>query len=367
LKTLVVQIRDNAYPLFVGDRALPEAGVLLSSTGFSSAPIVITNETVMRIHGRALFRSLREGFGTPSRIIIGDGERFKNRATLSRIHDGMFEARADRHSWVVAFGGGVVGDIAGFAAATYMRGIRFVNVPTTLLAQVDSAIGGKVGINVPQGKNLVGAFHQPQAVLSDTTVLRSLPQREMAAGLYEVIKCAAIRSEPLLAFLENSVTGVLEHEPCALEHVVLETARIKSLIVAADEREKDIRMLLNFGHTIGHALEAATSYRRFKHGEAVAWGMVAALGVGAEAGLSEPDHCSRIVDLIHRVERLPSLNGISFDRVWSALQRDKKAYSGAVRMVLLRSIGEPEIRSDIEPSCLRRFVRRFLANGGRLG
>ena len=360
MRKLRVKAGLKQYPMLVGEGLLPQAGAILSGIGFRSAPVVVTNPTVMRLHGAPLIGSLEASFGRVESVVMGDGERFKSRSTLARIHDALFEARADRHSWMAAFGGGVVGDAAGFAAATYMRGIAVVHVPTTLLAQVDSAIGGKVGINVPQGKNLIGAFHQPSAILADTAVLRTLPPRELAAGLYEVVKDGAIRSGALLGYLEKNLDDILGLKAAALERIVLEAARIKAAVVAEDEREKNLRMILNFGHTIGHALEAATRYRRFKHGEAVAWGMMAALEFGLESRLSRARDCSRIERLIHRIERLPSTRGISFGSLWAALERDKKFRSGTFRMVLLPGIGRPEIRDDIDPRRLRQFLERFM-------
>ncbi len=366
MKTLRVSCESHGYPVVVGDGLLEDAGALLSASGFASAPIVVSNSTVMELHGRTLLRSLGNSFGRVEKILIGDGERFKNRATLSRIHDGLFRARADRHSWILAFGGGVVGDIAGFAAATFLRGISIVYVPTTLLAQVDSAIGGKVGINVPQGKNLIGAFHQPRAVLSDPAVLDTLPDRELAAGLYEVIKCAAIRSEPLVRYIERNLPAILMRKRAALERIIIDAARIKARIVAADEKEGDLRMILNFGHTMGHALEAATAYRRFKHGEAVGWGMIGAIDFGTRIGVTDPRECGSIVGLIRQVEDLPPLKGIAFERVWDTLERDKKFRSGQLRMVFLRRPGQAEIVADIDRTPFRRFLKEFLESGGHL-
>lgn len=306
-------------------------------------------------------KSLRRKYGAAEIIRIGDGERFKNHDTVLKIYDGMFRAKADRRSWILAFGGGVIGDIAGFAAATFMRGIPFVMVPTTLLAQVDSAIGGKTGINVPQGKNLVGAFHQPSLVLSDSRVLKTLPKRELAAGIYEAIKCGAIRSEPLLGYMEKNLPKVLNCRVGEMEHIVMEAARIKADVVAADEKEGGLRMILNYGHTIGHAFEAATDYKRFKHGEAVAWGMIAALEYGKELGFLQSEASERLTRLIHRVGRLPSLKGIAVGDLWRALIRDKKFRSGNIRMVFLPRLGDAEILDGVDPSSLRSFLRRFMS------
>ncbi len=365
MKILRIDLSDRSYPVIIGRDLLKRAGQALRNLGFTTAPIVISNPTVLRLHGAALLGSLEHSFGPVCIIRIGDGERFKNHATLLKIYDGLSRAGADRRSWLLAFGGGVVGDITGFAAATFVRGIRYASAPTTLLAQVDSSIGGKVGVNLPQGKNLVGAFHQPAAVLSDTGVLCTLPKRELAAGLYEVVKTAAIRSRQFLGYLEGHLGGILKCRPEDLQYIVVEASRIKAKIVSRDEREKELRMVLNYGHTVGHALESATGYKRFKHGEAVAWGMIAALGFGKELGF-QPEKAERLLNLIHGVERLPSLRGISCAAVWSALRRDKKFRSGNIRMVFLPRLGETEIRSDVAPRQLKSFLERFLAEEGRV-
>lgn len=366
MKTLQVDLAERSYPIFVGEGLLADAGVLLARRGFDSAPIVVANRAILRLHGETLMQSLQRVFGRTEIICIGDGEQFKNHTTLLKIYQEMFRAHADRRSWILAFGGGVVGDIAGFAAATFMRGIPYVMVPTTVLAQVDSSIGGKVGLNVVQGKNLIGAFHQPAAVLSDTGVLKTLPKRELAAGLYEVIKCGAIRSEPLLRYLERKLPEILDCRAAEMQHVIMAAARIKADVVASDERENGLRMILNYGHTVGHAFEAATDYQRYKHGEAVAWGMIAALGYGKELGLLHAEESARLVRLIHRVGSLPSVKGITIKKLWGSFVRDKKFRSGDIRMIFLRRLGDAEIRTGIDVSSLRKFLSRFLASGGNL-
>ncbi len=364
MQSLQVELDSRSYPVFVGGDVLRQAGQLLTKQGFRSAPVIVSNSTVLRFHGRALLGPIENAFGTPPIIRVGDGERFKNHSTLLKIYDGLFRARADRRSWILSFGGGVAGDVAGFAAATFMRGIPYVNVPTTLLAQVDSAIGGKVGINVDHGKNLIGAFHQPSAVLSDTGILNTLPRRELAAGLYEAIKCGAIRSEPLIAYIEKHLSEALECRPRTLEHIVLESSRIKADVVSHDEKEEGLRMVLNYGHTVGHALEAATEYRRFKHGEAVAWGMIAAVGFGRKMGLLRAEEAVRLARLIRKVAPLPSLRGIALRDLWAALNRDKKFRAGSILMILLPQLGTTTIHSNINPVRLKEFLVEFLSNGG---
>jgi 3-dehydroquinate synthase len=358
-------LKTHRYPIFVGPGLIADAGSLLRKQGFDAPPIVISNPAILRLHGAALMKSLDRAFGSTSIIQIGDGERFKNHTTLMKIYDGMFRVHADRRSWILAFGGGIIGDMAGFAAATFMRGIPYVMAPTTLLAQVDSSIGGKVGLNVAQGKNLIGAFYQPSAVISDTAVLKTLPGRELSAGLYEAIKCGAIRSKSLLSYLDRRLPEILKCRSAEMDHIVVAAARIKADVVASDERESGLRMILNYGHTIGHAFEAATGYKRFKHGEAVAWGMIAAQAYGCELGFLGEGEAARLTSLIVRSGVLPPIKGISLAALWSALVRDKKFRSGDIRMIFLRRLGEAEIHSGIDGASLRNFLKRFLAGSER--
>lgn len=367
MKTLYVTLKNHRYPIMVGKGLLDGCGKFVAQQGFKTPPIVITNPTVMRLHGAKLLASLHKSFGPVPVIKIGDGERYKNHETLLKIYAGMFRVHADRRSWILAFGGGVVGDIAGLAAATFMRGIQFVMMPTTLLSQVDSSIGGKVGINVPEGKNLIGAFHQPSAVLADTEVLQTLPARELASGLHEVIKYGAICSPPLLRYLDQHLPAILQCRAAEMEYIIAASARIKADVVAVDEKELGLRMILNFGHTVGHAFEAATHFGRFKHGEAVAWGMLAVLEYGREVGLLKPAESEKLIRLIRRVGRLPRIDSIPFGEVWKALLHDKKFRKGDIRMVLLQSLGKAAIYNGIEAGSLRSFLKRFLAGSRTLG
>jgi 3-dehydroquinate synthase len=365
MKRVKVQLDKRSYPIMVGDGLLYQSGDVFKELGFSRPPVVVSNPKVLRLHGPALLQSLEQTYGPVRVIRIRDGEQFKNHVSLQQVYDDLFRAKADRKSWLIAFGGGVVGDLAGFAAATFMRGIPYVNVPTTLLAQVDSSIGGKVGINVRQGKNLIGGFHQPSAVVTDTAVLRTLPSRELASGLFEVVKCGAIRSDTLLRYLERRLSDVHSCQPEALEYVILESCRIKAAVVSRDEREGNHRMILNYGHTVGHALEAATRYRKYTHGEAVGWGMLAALQFGRELGMLDPDQGSRLARLIRRVGDLPPLSGVSFAAVWEALGHDKKFGSARIRMILLPRLGTSAICDDIDRDRLKQFIRKFLSTNGK--
>lgn len=359
-----VELGERSYRIDIGDGALGSSAAAFRSAGLSAGPVIVTNSRVWRLHGTSLAKALGRELAPRGVIRIGDGEGFKHLGTLQRIWQGLFRLDADRRSWILAFGGGVVGDIAGFAAATFQRGIAYVNVPTTLLAQVDSAVGGKVAINVPQGKNLIGAFHQPAAVVSDIRLLGTLPPRELASGLFEVVKCGAIRSEKLLSFIELELPRILSCRPAALERLVAESCRIKAAVVSSDEQEGGQRMILNYGHTVGHALEAATGYRRFRHGEAVAWGMIAAAGFARQLGMMTAAEARRLCSLLHRVRRLPSLKGVPVEAVWRALGRDKKFRAGEIRMVLLPELGSAEVVASIEPAQLKSYLDKFLAGGG---
>ena len=364
MKTLNVTLKNHRYPIFVGAGTLEKCGELLAGQGFKGAPIVISNPTVMQLHGKTLLASLEKEFGKTPVIKIGDGERFKNHESLVKIYDAMFKLRAGRSSWILAFGGGVVGDIAGFAAATFMRGIAYAMIPTTLLSQVDSSIGGKTAVNVTQGKNLIGSFHQPSAVLADTEVLKTLPPRELASGLYEIIKYGAIASKSLIGYIEKRLPEILNCGARELQYIILASAQIKADVVALDEKETGPRAILNYGHTVGHAFEAATHYRKFKHGEGVAWGMIAALRYGREVGLLNDNEAGRLIGLIRGVGELPAIKNIPFDDVWNAMLLDKKFQRGDIRMILLNEPGKAAIYNGIEKDSLRGFLKKFLLEGG---
>ena len=364
MKTLNVTLKNHRYPIFVGAGTLAQSGQLLAGQGFKEAPVVISNPTVMRLHGKTLLAALEKEFGKTPVVKIGDGERFKNHESLFKIYDAMFKLRAGRSSWILAFGGGVVGDIAGFAAATFMRGIPYAMVPTTLLSQVDSSIGGKTAVNVPQGKNLTGAFHQPSAVIADTEVLKTLHSRELASGLYEVVKYGAIASKSLTGYIEKRLPEILKCGARELEHIILASAQIKADVVALDEKETGPRAILNYGHTVGHAIEAATHYRKFKHGECVAWGMIAALRYGREVGLLKEAEANRLIRLIRGVGELPPIKSIPFGAVWNALMLDKKFQRGDIRMILLNEPGKAAIYNGIEKDSLSVFLKKFFAEAG---
>jgi 3-dehydroquinate synthase len=338
---VVVDLGARAYPVIVGADLLAVVGPRLAALGYRGRAAVMTSERVGPLYAAPLVRSLEDAGFRPATIELPDGEQHKNLAWLAVVYDRLLDAGIDRGSPVVALGGGVLGDLAGFAAATLLRGLPFVQVPTTLLAQVDSGLGGKTGVNHARGKNLIGAFHQPRFVVADVDVLRTLPSREFAAGLAEVIKYGVIGDEMLFRRLEDGLANVLSHRRESLIPLVAACCRQKAAVVARDEREeRGDRAVLNFGHTIGHAVEALTEYTSLLHGEAVAIGMVAAARVSRKLG-----HCD--AGTVDRIERLLRRAGLPTElpaeippaALALAMQTDKKATGHGIRFVATEGIG----------------------------
>ncbi len=280
-------------------------------------------------------------------ILLPDGERYKNVTTVMRIYDALIRAAADRATCLIALGGGVVGDITGFAAATFLRGVPVVQVPTTLLAQVDSAIGGKTGVNHPLGKNLIGSYHQPLAVLVDPLLLSTLPRREFRAGLYEAIKYGVIASRPLFDRISEELPKLFAREPGSLVPVIAESCRIKADVVSRDERESGPRRALNFGHTAGHALEAVTKYRRFRHGEAVAYGMLVAAELGVRRGTFSVAERDALAALIAQMGPLPPIGDLPVGELIQAMGRDKKVVAGTLHFVLPAGMGSTTVVTNV--------------------
>lgn len=343
----VLRARFGAHvvPIDVGAGILPELGARMRAERLAPGrALVVTTPPVARHYGVQVSRALRRGGFRPGLLTVPDGEGSKRPAVLTRLYEAMLDAGADRGVLVVALGGGVVGDLAGFAAATLLRGLPLVHVPTTLLAMVDSSIGGKTGINLPRGKNLVGAFHQPRLVFSDTAVLKTLPPRELRAGLAEVVKHAAIRDARLFAKLEKEAERLAAGDIDSLTPIVARNCRIKATVVARDEKESGLRMLLNFGHTLGHAVEALTGYRRVLHGEAVSMGMVFAARRSEALGLCAAGVAGRLEALLQRIGLPTELPGFARNDYLRALLSDKKRRGARIHFVALREIGRAETR-----------------------
>jgi len=320
---------------------------------------VLATEDVWKLHGPKLTRGLR---GAAHEILIlPGGEERKRLNQIESLAEEMVGKKADRSSVLIAFGGGITNDMGGFLAAIFMRGIPVIQIPTTLLAQVDAAIGGKTGVNLVAGKNLIGSFHQPLAVLIDPGVLDSLPDREYRAGLFEVIKCGVIRSEPLFRLLVERQSDVLAKQADVVDHLIAESVRIKAEVVSADERENGVRRILNFGHTFGHALEAETLYARYLHGEAVGFGMRAAVHLAEATGRLAESDGRQIRAAIEKYGPIPALNGISAERLAARLGSDKKAIQGNVHFVLPERIGEVTVVSGIDGTAVLEAIQAALA------
>jgi len=342
--------------------AIVERGVLARVPEFlplrAGKIFVVTTEDVWRLHGAALARTL-EG-KSHSVLFFPGGESRKRLSEVESLAEQMVNSGGDRSSVVIAFGGGIVGDLAGFLAASFMRGVPVIQVPTTLLAQVDAAVGGKTGVNLVAGKNLFGAFHQPLAVLIDPDVLKTLPEREYRAGLYEIIKCGIIRDADLFQVLDERDASVLDQDPATVERIIADAVRIKAEVVTADEREGDLRRILNFGHTIGHALEAETHYTRFLHGEAVAFGMHAATALAERSGDLQPSDAAAIHRVIYKYGPIPPLDGISSANLLARLGADKKTVQGTVHFVLPVKIGDVKIATGLADSMILESIEESM-------
>ncbi len=350
---LDVNTPSRRYTITLGDGVLAHLSRLLDEAHAPARRFVVSSPSIWRLHGPRL-----AGVAGDEPILVPDGERFKQLQTVSRVYETLIRANADRASTIITFGGGVIGDMAGFAAATYLRGIALVHVPTTLLAQVDSAIGGKVGVNHALGKNLIGAFHQPHAVVADPSVLGTLPRREFRAGLYEMIKYGMTSSPGLFEKIGRERTEIFARKPEVLTAVISESCRIKASVVAADEREAGLRRILNFGHTAGHALEAATKYRRYRHGEAVAYGMLVAADVAVDRGALADRDRKALANLIASLGPLPPIGDVTTSQIFDAMQHDKKVVAGRLHVVLPTAIGATAIVDDVTRKELKASLKR---------
>ncbi|HWZ72562.1 MAG TPA: 3-dehydroquinate synthase [Casimicrobiaceae bacterium] len=351
-RTLVVALAERSYPIHIGAALLNGIGELLPATR-SARAVIVTNPVVAAHHLDPLQKGLERAGMRYDVIVVPDGEAHKDWAALYQIHTRLLELKAERSTMLIALGGGVIGDLAGFAAATYQRGMPLVQIPTTLLAQVDSSVGGKTAVNHPLGKNMIGAFYQPVAVIIDTATLASLPAREYVSGLAEVVKYGAIRCAELFAWLEESMEALLARDEDAMAHAVVESCRIKAEIVAVDERETGERALLNFGHTFGHAIEVGTGYGTWLHGEAVAAGMVLAAELSLRiSGLPRADH-NRLQSLLARAGLPTRAPPLGVERYLELISRDKKVEASVMRFILLEALGRATIGTDVADEDLR--------------
>ena len=353
--TLRVELGERAYPIHIGTGILDDASLYAPHVAGRQAAVV-TNATVAPLYAARVEATLAKAGGRAIRIVLPDGEAFKDWQHLDRIFGALLQARLDRSSVLVAVGGGVVGDMAGFAASAYQRGIAHLQVPTTLLAQVDSSVGGKTAINHPMGKNMIGAFHQPCAVIADTATLATLPPREYAAGLAEVVKYGAIHDVSFLDWIEASADALRRRDPTALAHAIRRSCEIKADIVAADERESGARALLNFGHTFGHAIESGAGYGNWLHGEAVAAGMALAAQLSARLGRIAPDEARRLVRVLDSFGLPVKPPAFPLDTWLTYMGRDKKNEGGRITLVLLDALGRAAVVRDTPESALQELL-----------
>jgi len=357
VQTLQVDVGHTRYPITIGPGLLGNARLYDAQIAGRGDLLVVTNTTIAPLY----LGKLRDALGDRRVVdcVLPDGEQHKTLATLSRVFDALIAAKLNRDVTVLALGGGVVGDIAGFAAACYQRGVGYVQLPTTLLAQVDSSVGGKTGVNHPDGKNLIGAFHQPLAVLADTDTLATLPERELRAGLAEVIKYGCIWDPLFFAWLEANVDALTGREPEALAHAIGESCAIKAAVVGRDERESNLRAILNFGHTFGHAIEAATHYERYLHGEAVGIGMVMAADLSQRLGLIDRHARARVRELLLRAGLPVETPRIGAAHAFELMQMDKKVLAGTLRLVLLDKLGHALVTGRYERAALDATLTEY--------
>lgn len=343
-----IELGERSYYIHIGEGLIDQAGELISGASKGKSAAIVTNPKLGNLYADRVVKSLEKAGIAAHLIVVPAGERYKTLRTVERIYEKMLDSRIDRSGMVIGLGGGVVGDMAGFAAATYMRGIDFIQIPTSLLAQVDASIGGKTGVDLRRGKNLVGAFHQPKLVLIDLSALKTLPRREFRAGLAEIIKHGIIWDGDYFKFLEENMDAVKRLEPSILERTIERSCEIKAAVVAQDERESGLRRILNFGHTAGHAIESLTGYRALLHGEAVAIGMVTAAITAQEMGSTDKYLVPRIVNLIQAAGlpyKVPG--GVDYRDIVTAMGLDKKVSHGKLHTVLVNKIGSAYVADGV--------------------
>lgn len=362
MHTLEVSLENRAYPIYIGAGLLAHADLFVRHMPQRRAAIV-SDSIVAPLYLQALTATLSAAGIDVTTVVIPAGEQHKDWQSLNQIFDTLLTARCERKTTLIALGGGVVGDLTGFAAATYLRGVPFIQVPTTLLSLVDSSVGGKTAINHPLGKNMIGAFYQPQAVIADTATLDTLPDRELSAGLAEVIKYGLIRDLTFFEWLEGHVDALNAREPEAIAFAIRRSCENKAAVVAADEREESgVRALLNLGHTFGHAIESGMGYGSWLHGEAVAAGMVVAARLSQIKGMLRADDVGRVVDLLARARLPVAIPDLGLDRYLELMGHDKKVEGGKLRFILLRSMGEAILTSAVDPDALAAALKHSLVH-----
>jgi 3-dehydroquinate synthase len=359
MKTIEVDLAERSYPIYIGKSLLSDQAIFEKHLT-SNQVLVVTNETIAPLYLESLEKNLSNvDYET---LILPDGETYKSLDSFNQVISQLMEKKYSRTCILVALGGGVIGDLTGFAAACYQRGVKFIQIPTTLLAQVDSSVGGKTAVNHPLGKNMIGAFHQPCAVIADTETLSTLPDREFSAGLAEVIKYGIIRDKEFYDWLEANIELIMKRDDEALEYVIERSCINKAEVVAEDERESGIRAILNLGHTFGHAIETALNYKEWLHGEAVGCGMLMAADLSMRLGLLEQDKVDKIRSLLEKTN-LPTQvhKDVKLEQMFENMKVDKKSRDGVLYLILLNDIGEAIITSDYTEQALKETINHFLS------
>ena len=357
MQKIRVELAERSYNIMIGNDMLKEIGGALDKFEFSGKIAVISNPTVYALYGKTIVSALKGSGNDLTEVLIPDGEEYKSLEYTEKIYESLLKSRLDRKSVLIALGGGVIGDITGFAASTYMRGIDFIQVPTTLLAQVDSSVGGKTGVNHPLGKNMIGAFWQPRLVWIDIGTLKTLPQREFLSGLGEVIKYGVIWDEEFFAYLEANRDKILSLDAAVLTHIIGRSCEIKAEVVSRDERESGLRAILNYGHTIGHALETLTGYRQYLHGEAVSIGMYMEARLSRQLGLIDNKAVARIKALIDSFGLPSEMPGdIGAHDLIEKMQLDKKTVAGRMHFVLPEKVGQVRIYSELSAEDIKKLA-----------
>jgi len=355
MRKVKVELGANSYEIYVGSGLLAQTGRWLRENGLSGKLVIITSPRARKLYGDALNQGLtKDGFSVTT-LLVPEGEEQKSLETAGRLYHELTNCYAERTTPILALGGGVIGDLAGFVAATYLRGVPLIQIPTTLLAQVDSSIGGKVAVDHGQLKNKIGAFYQPRLVISDIDTLKTLPSNELANGLAEVIKSAAIRDKKFFVFLETNLDRIKSLDESALEETVFQTARIKAEVVAKDERDVGLRNILNYGHTIGHAIETISDFK-VKHGKAIAIGMLAAARISNKMGILDKNDLGRLKNIIEKAGLPTEMPDLEIEKIIQAMKHDKKVLRGKIRFVLLKSIGSAFITDEVDVSLVEKVL-----------
>ena len=350
-----VNLGAASYDIFIGEKILSGVGKFIAQKKFTPKVLLVTQEKIFALHGKTVTDGLDAEKISYAVATVPDGETSKSLGEAEKLFTRAIEFGLDRKSVVIALGGGVIGDLAGFVAATFLRGVPLIQIPTTLLSQVDSSVGGKTAVNHALGKNLIGAFHQPRAVFIDLTCLATLPEREIKSGLGEVVKYGIISDGEFFTYLEDNTEKILQRDVKTLAHIVKRSCELKAAVVAADEREAGLRRILNFGHTAAHAIEEETHYEKFRHGEAVAIGMVAAAEISRELGKTSAENVRRLKNLLRRFGMVTSCAGLDADELYRVTLRDKKTVGGVVNWVLMKNFGDVEICGDVSAAVVKKI------------